>query len=77
MVTSSGLNTLAQPPLSGGVVVGYGNYCDTANISVTDTTYGVANKLNSLPGVQGEANPRCVSNLHVGCAFVLQVTWFY
>eukprot|EP00878_Enallax_costatus_P013927 GHUV01014564.1.p1 GENE.GHUV01014564.1~~GHUV01014564.1.p1 ORF type:complete len:640 (+),score=119.21 GHUV01014564.1:1050-2969(+) len=53
MVTSSGLYTLAQPPLLGGLVVGFDVYCDTVNISVTDTAYGAANKLNSLPGIQG------------------------
>jgi hypothetical protein len=53
MLTSSGLLNLASPPLSGSVAVGFGAYCDTVELGVGESAYGLANKLNSLPGMKG------------------------
>lgn len=53
MSTTANLNQVALPPLSGGAVVAFGDYCDVVEIAVTDTAYGIANKLNSLPGIKG------------------------
>jgi hypothetical protein len=53
MMTSSGLLNLASPPLSGSVTVDFGAYCDEVELGVAESAYGLANKLNSLPGIKG------------------------
>ncbi|WIA40252.1 hypothetical protein OEZ86_013629 [Tetradesmus obliquus] len=54
MMTSAGLLNLASPPLSGAVAVGFGASCATVELRVIESAYGLANKLNSMPGVKGE-----------------------
>lgn len=56
MVSAAGLLNLASPPLTGSVAVGFGDYCNIVELGITDTAYGLANKLNSLPGIKGGLN---------------------
>eukprot|EP00775_Hariotina_reticulata_P007195 gene7195-7409_t len=50
-VISADVFSTASPPLAGGIQVGLGPYCDSVLLDVTDTAYGIAAKLNTLPGV--------------------------
>jgi hypothetical protein len=69
VISADGIS-VASPPLAGRVQVGLGPYCDSVELDVTDTAYGIGAKLDSLPGVSSE-----YCSLNVSIRVLMLMVW--